>query len=202
MEKVAGVAISASSSRREGLVGAAFRRISEQGLEGLRLRAVATEAGIDHSTLHHYFATKQHLLAAVVEYSARQFWATMPAEGTAAQRLSGHLGALGRLIGERPALFVVLAEFDLRGRRGDTVAAALERQEAGWRNALTTVLSDSGGDHPPAAEQVQATVEVVIATVKGVRLLPERAAPVLRRLHQLIAADLSAPAPSPPRPEP
>ena len=40
--------------RRQALVEAAYRRIAECGFEGLRLRDVAAEVGIDHSTIHHY----------------------------------------------------------------------------------------------------------------------------------------------------
>ena len=54
---------------------AAFERVAEIGFEGLRLRQVAEQVGIDHSTLHHHFATKQALVAAVAEYTTRQFWA-------------------------------------------------------------------------------------------------------------------------------
>ena len=55
--------------RRQALVEAAYRRIAECGFEGLRLRDVAAEVGIDHSTIHHYFPTKQALVTAVVDYA-------------------------------------------------------------------------------------------------------------------------------------
>ena len=58
---------------------AAFERVAEIGFEGLRLRQVAEQVGIDHSTLHHHFATKQALIVAVAEYTTRQFWPTAPA---------------------------------------------------------------------------------------------------------------------------
>ena len=68
--------------RRTQLVAAAFRRVAESGFEGLRLRQVAEDVGIDHSTLHHHFATKQALVEAVAEYTTRQFWETAPARRT------------------------------------------------------------------------------------------------------------------------
>ena len=48
-------------------VRAAFDKIAENGLEGLRLRDVAAAAGIDHSTVHHYFATKEDLYRAILD---------------------------------------------------------------------------------------------------------------------------------------
>lgn len=177
------------TDRRMALVEAAFGAIATRGLEGLRLRDVAAEAGIDHSTLHHYFVSKQQLVLAVVEHATRQFWATMPTDGTHAQRLVGHLEALAALVVGRPALFTVLTELELRGLRDTAVYEHLKRQEAGWREALTEVVESPVAAEPPAAERAHsATVELVIAAVKGVRLAPDRASIVLEQLGRLIAS--------------
>lgn len=53
--------------RRQALVEAAFRCIAEKGFEGLRLRDVAAKVGIDHSTLHYHFPTKEDLVAGQIE---------------------------------------------------------------------------------------------------------------------------------------
>ena len=91
--------------RRQALVDAAFGCISEKGFEGLRLRDVASEVGIDHSTLHYHFPTKEDLVAGVVEYATQQFWTTMPVKGDPVEKLRHHLAVLGRMVEERPALF-------------------------------------------------------------------------------------------------
>lgn len=174
-------------SRRQALVDAAFRCIAERGLEGLRLRPVAADAGIDHSTLHHYFATKQELMSAVLEHVTRQFWVTLPPDGSAAEQLRHHLAALGRLIRRQPELFVVLAEFDLRGQRDPEVGQVIKRVEAGWRDNLTEVWRRGATQHAWTPRLAPATaVELIIAVVKGVRLLPDRAEAVLRGLEQTI----------------
>lgn len=159
--------------RRAALVEAAFHAIARSGFEGLRLRDVATTVGIDHSTLHHYFATKQHLIEAVV------LRATTPLHGTIADgggdRLSKHLLTLAAAIEEKPELFVVLAEIDLRARRDPSLRAIIDRVEQGWRLGLGGLL-----DHDDAS------IELVIATVKGVRLDPASATEVLTRLARLL----------------
>lgn len=86
------------TDRRQLLVQAAFDAIAEKGFEGLRLREVAARAGIDHSTLHHYFPTRQDLVAAVVEFATSHFWTAMPGDGAATAKLSTHLGTLARMI--------------------------------------------------------------------------------------------------------
>jgi len=168
------------SDRKQALIAAAFDTIATKGFEGLRLRDVATRAGIDHSTLHHHFATKQALIADVVLWATSQFWPTMPPDGPARQRLRTHLDALAEMIQQRPELFVVLDEFDTRARRDPDVQAVVTRLEAGWRRALGQLFTDGGHDDP------QTATELVIATVKGVRLAPQHAGAVLGQLATLI----------------
>lgn len=107
--------------RRQLLVRAAFDAIAAKGFEGLRLSEVAAQAGIDHSTLHYYFPARQHLAAAVVEFATRQFWTTMPSGVAPAQKLSAHLATLAQMIQQKPALFTVLREVDLRASRDPAV---------------------------------------------------------------------------------
>jgi AcrR family transcriptional regulator len=170
--------------RREQLLVAAFGRVAEVGFEGLRLRQVAEQAGIDHSTLHHHFATKQALIAALAEFTTRQFWSSAPSSAEPATALHEHLGALRCFISDRPELMVVAAELDLRARRDPAVAALLARQEHGWRTLLVDLISRGGWTSAGAAE---AAAELVIATVKGVRFAPELAGPVLAQLEAAAA---------------
>lgn len=165
------------TDRRAVLVEATFRSIAEYGFEGLRLREVAGVAGIDHSTLHHYFRTKQHLVAAVVERTTAPLLPTIPPGPSPGDRLRIHLQTLAGLIESQPDLFVVLSEIDLRSRRDAEVRAIINRVEEGWRIGLGQLL---GGD--------TTMVELVIAAVKGVRLDPPKARDVLGQLATLLGA--------------
>jgi AcrR family transcriptional regulator len=160
--------------RREQLVEAAFRRVAEAGFEGLRLRQVAADVGIDHSTLHHHVATKQELVEAVALHVVRQFFDTSAGGG-----LRAHLETLRRMMIEKPELFTVTAELDLRARRDLAVREAMRRFETGWREALVQIMAPSVAEPGKAAE-------LVIATVKGVRLVPEMAGDVFGRLVELL----------------
>ncbi len=173
--------------RRRALVEAAFGCIAEKGFEGLRLRDVASAVGIDHSTLYYHFPTKEDLVAGVVEYATRQFWATMPAEGSPVEKLHHHLGVLGRMVEERPALFSVLSELDLRAKRDAAVRSIIERHEEGWRTALTEVLRN-GAKEMVLTEGLETAdgVELIIAVVKGVSLKPDGAGEVLHQLERLL----------------
>jgi AcrR family transcriptional regulator len=48
---------------------AAMRLIARHGLEGVTMRAVATEAGLSYGSLFHYFASKDELLMHAVRHS-------------------------------------------------------------------------------------------------------------------------------------
>lgn len=183
------------ASRREALVMETMVCVAEKGFEGLRLRDVAARAGIDHSTLHHHFATKQDLVHGVVEHVVQQFWPTMPLDGPAPARLHQHLTALARMIRERPLVFAVMSELDQRAHYDPLVRATLLKHERGWRAVLGELFANTGSWRVPL--DVDAAVELVIAVVKGVSRSPDTAASVLGQLEALLmpphsGADLDA----------
>lgn len=165
-------------NRRDQLVRAAFSLVAEVGLEGLRLRHVAAAVGIDQSTVHYHVATKNELVEAVAEHASALLATTAPpAHLPPREALAAHLDALAGLIATRPELFTVTAELDLRARRDPSVRAVVDRQEAGWREVLVGLFAALDPDGPPAAR-----AELVIAAVKGVRLVPDLAPTVLAQL--------------------
>ena len=170
--------------RRDALLAAALECVAEMGFEGMRLRDVAGRAGIDHSTLHHHFATKEKLIDALVAEVVGRFRPTMPATGVPRQRLHDHLAGLAVLIVEQPMLFAVMSELDQRAYHDPRVRAVLLDHERGWR----AVLGDLFRERPWAPGlDVDAAVELVIATVKGVRRSPVVAPAVLAQLEKLLA---------------
>jgi len=178
--------------RRQTLIRAASSAIAERGFEGFRLRPIAAAAGIDHSTLHHYFPTKEHLIAAVLEDVTSQLEGSMHTGLEPAARLRRHMGAIATAMVERPELFIVLDEFDLRARRDASMAAAISHDEKGWRAALVA-LFEEGIQHRTWSVDldVDASVELVIATLKGVRLRPDTAEAVVKQLCDLYCRETS-----------
>jgi TetR/AcrR family transcriptional repressor of nem operon len=176
--------------RRQALIRAAFSAIGKQGFEGFRLRPIAATVGIDHSTLHHYFPTKADLIAAVLEYVTSQFESTMRTELEPATRLRHHLGKIATAMTQRPELFIVLEELDLRGRRDESTAASIRHDEMGWRKALAAIFEEGVAQRVwPLNLDIDASVELVIATVKGIRLRPDMAESVLGQLCDLFSLE-------------
>jgi AcrR family transcriptional regulator len=172
--------------RRQALIGAAFSSIVEHGFEGLRLRPVAEAAGIDHSTLHHYFATKNDLIAAVLEHVTSQLEGTMSPELAPADRLRHHVRSIGRLVSERPELFTVLRELDLRAQRDEATRRAIDQDVQGWRDALADLFEEGIRLGSWATDlDVEASVELVIATLRGLRLHSPTSQAVVEQLCDL-----------------
>jgi AcrR family transcriptional regulator len=98
--------------------------IATRGIEGLRTREIAARAGVNISTLHFYFKTKETLLLAVL----REVIETLTAKGSGVGRARDELHA--RLMGtlrnfrENPELATVLQELRLRSRRDSATRKA------------------------------------------------------------------------------
>ncbi len=56
-------------AQRERFANAAMSLIARHGLEGVTMRAVATEAGLSYGSLFHYFGSKDELLMHAVRHS-------------------------------------------------------------------------------------------------------------------------------------
>ena len=71
-------------ARHEEVLETALNLVSEHGIAGASLRKLATELGMSQPSLYHYFASKDALVTAVVEYCADKMLAgaggqTLPA---------------------------------------------------------------------------------------------------------------------------
>lgn len=173
--------------RRQALIEATFDLIAEKGFEGLRLRDVSGRVGIDHSTLHHYFATKNDLIAAVVSYATGHFKFTMATDGDPAARLAAHIDQVGALVTGWPELVRVLREVDLRATRDPAIREMMEAQHDAWRTGLIALLRagvDAGT--VSAALAPEAGADLIIATLKGATLRPEYAKDVHDQLARLL----------------
>ena len=121
--------------RRHDLLEAAYTLIGERGLEGLRTRDIAARAGVNISTLHYYFGTKEALLVAMVEHTRSKF----AAAGTTQTGLRDHFEGSIRTFQNTPHLSAVLQELSLRAQRDPVTRAALADLHEGW-NAMVASL--------------------------------------------------------------
>jgi AcrR family transcriptional regulator len=65
--------VGATGERADAIVRAACRVIARQGTHGVRMAAVAEEAGVSKALVHYYFSTRQELLRSAFAFASREF---------------------------------------------------------------------------------------------------------------------------------
>jgi AcrR family transcriptional regulator len=137
-------AASPSDGRRRELVIAAYQLIAESGLEELRTRDIAAKVGINISTLHYYFETKEDLVAAVVDHMTELFRtvrAPLAPGATALQELRHAFVTQVHRRRVEPWLELVVQEMMLRAQRDEKVRARLEQMLLGWNRHVESVIT-------------------------------------------------------------
>ena len=151
------------SSPRERLLQAAYSMVAEKGLEGLRTRDVVAEAGVNISTLHYYFGTKDDLVLAVVDYAREQF--SRGATDDAVPSLRAHLRAAWVNFERDPRLPRVLQELAQRAQRDPVVRKAFRGLFRHW-NAMVEEAA-LGKRNARSTAHSRATANIVTSFVMG-----------------------------------
>ncbi len=132
------------------IVEAAFRILASKGFEGLRTRDVAVAVGINSATLHHYFPTKEHLIAAIARHLAARYAAERapgrkPGSGNAPplRQLRQEFADVSFYRRTRPDLIAASGELLLRASRDPQTAAVVAPLHRHWRTQIEAIL-DAG----------------------------------------------------------
>lgn len=132
-----------TDERRADLVDAAYRLIAEKGIEGLRTRDVAAEVGINISTFHYHFDTKEKLIAAVVDHVTQLFKTLHPAlpdDATPRERLVAMFEIPLYRRKKAPELEIVVNETMLHARRNTALRKTFDRMIDEWRDGVEHVV--------------------------------------------------------------
>jgi AcrR family transcriptional regulator len=125
------------------LVRAAYQVIAERGLEGLRTRDIAAKVGINISTLHYHFETKQALVVAVVEYVAQLFSTVRAPLLVGATPLDEFLHLFetqGYRKRKVPELEIVVQELMLRARRDEQIRGEFDVIFSTWHAVVEEIV--------------------------------------------------------------
>jgi len=187
----------ADQGPRRDLLVAAYELIAQKGLEGLRTRDIVARAGLNISTLHYHFGTKEALLAAVVLFVADKFAgegvelaATSP-EAT----LRGHFERTRATFRRNPELAIVLQELALRAQRDAATRKAFRPILKFWNLSVEESVRAEvrAGTLPPGADAQELALVITsfimgAMTQHGVNPSSLDFDALSRRLHQLIAS--------------
>ncbi len=177
-----------SDERRLRLISTAYQLLVEKGFEGLRVREVAAQAGVNIATLHYYFPTKEDLIRGVVDYVVHLFLtikAPLPLTGeeSAGQKLQRIFLDLQVQLQQAPHLFVVLTELHLRSQRDPAVRAILKNLNDGWQAQLEAICQEGVQQGLFRADlNPRSAASQIMALIKGV---------TLQTISQLDAFDLA-----------
>ncbi|MEV0617210.1 TetR/AcrR family transcriptional regulator [Nonomuraea sp. NPDC050404] len=186
-----------AEERRDRLIAAGYRAMVRSGLEGVRTRDVAAEAGITVATLHYYFPTKNDLVKAVLEHTIRQQMLTplrLDADwddGLAA--LTTMIDGLARHADADPGHFRLLNEMIWASREDESLRALLLTWHTDWHGTIADWLRGGQRDGRVRADlDADGTATLIIYLVLGMverPPLPEGADDHLARdLRRLLTA--------------
>jgi AcrR family transcriptional regulator len=130
-----------AGQRRSELLAAAYALIAEKGLEGLRTRDIAARAGLNISTLHYYFGTKEALVEAVVQFVSDKFASTARDERAETTTLREHFERAWLTFQRHPQLAIVLQELALRAQRDPATRVAFRALFKHWNLEVAAVVA-------------------------------------------------------------
>ncbi|MFI7406016.1 TetR/AcrR family transcriptional regulator [Streptomyces sp. NPDC049541] len=158
--------------RREAISQAVWQVVSDSGLEGLTLRAVAAAAGCTTGMVTHYFAGKNELLAHARTEMHRRMAARidgLPADGSARDALYVVAEQALPLDEVRYLEAVVWSQFLLSTRSDPALLAEHTRSHASWIDRLTALVRAACPDHRAGAE-LETRVRSLVACLDGLAL--------------------------------
>jgi AcrR family transcriptional regulator len=180
------------AERRRAIIRAAYQTLAEKGFEGLRMREIATRAGLNHATLHYYFAGKEALIDGVLDHIVQELsigrGPGMENLGPR-QRLVAHFEELIRQARQQPEMFVVLAEINARSMRDPAVHSVVAKNDRGWKRFLMEILQEGIRKKEfQAWLDADTAAEAIISLVRGLSVTcAGRADAIERPLRQLAA---------------
>lgn len=142
-DKEPGLSSATREARRAELVEAAYYLIADKGIEGLRTRDVAAKVGINISTLHYHFDTKEKLIAGVVDHVTHLFQTLrvpLRAGATALDELRSMLESPAHRRRMAPELEIVVNETMLHARRDDGLRATFDATLNYWRLGVEQIV--------------------------------------------------------------
>lgn len=147
--------------RRETILRAAYAVAARDGLGALTGRAVGAEAGVSSGLVFYHFATKDALLAALLDWLlahtlvAGELPVPLPPDATAAERMFAVVRRDVEALPRARVRVELFFHYWVLGTRDpairSTIRLALDRYRQSFLPLAEAVLTESGGPHAPGA---------------------------------------------------
>jgi AcrR family transcriptional regulator len=142
-------------AQKQRLVDAAYDIIAEQGFEGLRTRDVANRAGLNISTLHYYFESKENLVRSVAQRLLSEFKSTQDPEAAAmgaVEQLHKTLSDQDALMSMHPSTYVVVNELFTRSLRDAKLRPVVRELLGQWEDHFRSFIAQGAESGQIAAD--------------------------------------------------
>jgi len=156
-------------ARREQILQAAFEVASREGIGGLTIRGVAGEAAVSHALVVHYFARKERLVHALLDWLIETTSVLHVSDDVAAfpralDRLHALLQQEMARLGHQPRHTRLFFEFWALGARHEEIrariGAELERYRAAFRDIMRELIEAEPATFAGASADAMAAVAV------------------------------------------
>lgn len=143
-----------SDERRDEIVRATLRLVAAKGFAGVTLREVATEVGVVHGLIRHYFASRDELVAAAFDFAVTT---ELERDRELLEALDPIAALAGWLAATNENHYHVWIDAWSEAPRTPTLAAALARHHVDCERILARVIervvdAGAGASADPAAD--------------------------------------------------
>src|SRR5262245_37129162 len=157
-----------NQDRRERIIEAAYRVLSEQGYRAASIKAIARAAGVAPGLIHYYFASKEELLVevlrAVSQRYTREIGALMAA--VPADQLAGAgMGDVLRRVRQQPNDYRLRYELFALGLRDEALRRGARDLLEGGRSGIARIAASLGD-----AEVARPLASILLACFDGLAL--------------------------------
>jgi AcrR family transcriptional regulator len=158
-------------SKKQLILEAAERCIMAQGIEGVTMRSIASEAGINLASLHYYFVNKENLLTSLIgrkfkDYGLKFMTSFADAE-TPEEKIESVVGFLKRSILEERSAYTLLFEYLPHAARNEKIRELLRASYREFRESVTRLLDESVGKRGPAGVDTRLLSSFIISLTDG-----------------------------------
>ena len=187
-----------ATDARERILEAACDLIASEGIDDVRIARVATRARASTALVHHYFSTREELLAEALVHSfetaGQERFAAAPEGEDATAGLGRAIDACLPLPGAQERDWTLWVELWLRAVRDESMrplAADLYGRYREWFAAAIDAGLRSGEFSSPRGAEELADLAVALVDGFGLRALIRDPAVDVARARELIAAGLA-----------
>jgi AcrR family transcriptional regulator len=161
----------ATIERKDALIAATLKCLSEEGHEGLSIRKISAEAGVSLGLINHHYADKEDLVAQAYEHLTLSHLeiikaAVDAAEGTSRAQLRAYIRATVAVTSD-PGVFRAWVVFWGMNRPGNTLQEIFSRTYREYRDVLENILRRLADDHGIPLLDVRLSAIGLLALIDG-----------------------------------